>query len=185
MEKRSDKTIIVKDIFMLTLLMVIVMSCRNNTENNTENKAANDSALNDLPDTTTYHNDSVMTIRINNGTNCFAYIRDQDTISLTLTLQDSLVNGKLIYNFYEKDKNIGTLNGFLRGDTLLATYTYLSEGARSVRQVAFLVKGNILQEGTGSMKEQNGRLVFSSKKDINFNNNIILEPIDCNVFPVK
>ena len=94
---------------------------------------------------------------------------------MQLTLKDTLASGSLVYNFYEKDKNKGTFKGTLKKDTLLANYTFSSEGIFSVRQVVFLAKGNILLPGSGSMKEQKKRLVFSNKKDITFDDNIILK----------
>ena len=123
--------------------------------------------------------DTAAEVKTGEGTSCFAYLQDRDTVMMTLHLAENAASGMLVYNIYEKDKNTGTFNGLLMGDTLLVSYSYLSEGVRSVRQVIFLVKGNVLLQGSGSMKDQNGKLVFSNRNDINFNSNILLESVDC------
>lgn len=157
-------------------LLMLAISCQNKPEQTTTTS---------ITDTVKPVPDSVETVQITNGTTCFAYYKNQDTILMTLHLTDSLATGNLTYNLYEKDKNKGTFQGVLTNDTLIANYTFSSEGTRSVRQVAFLLKGNILQQGFGNMKEQNGRLVFTSKKDIAFDNTMILEPVDCDTHHKK
>ncbi len=166
-----------KYIISLAVIIISLPACRNQPGNIKLNDSVEVSK--NMPDTTVQSVDSVKMIDLNNGTYCFAYTENRDTISMKLILKDSLASGTLIYNLYEKDKNKGTFKGMLRKDTLLADYTFLSEGMRSVRQVAFLVKGNILLPGNGSMKEQRNRLVFSSKNDITFDASITLQPIEC------
>jgi len=56
-----------------------------------------------------------------------------DTIRLNLTQQGTDVSGPLAYLLTEKDSNTGTLSGQMRGDTLIADYTFQSEGEESVR----------------------------------------------------
>ncbi len=166
-----------RKLFYLFCIILTAIGCQNNQPNNMSETVSADTAKPFV--------DSVTTVQTSNGKNCFAYIKNQDTILLTLNLKDTLATGKLVYNLYEKDKNTGTFNGFLRHDTLIANYTFLSEGMTSVRQVAFLLKGDILQQGSGNMKDQNGRLVFTNKKDIVFDNNILLEAVDCDSFDKK
>ena len=180
MENRNYKNRNFKETTLLAAILIL-FSCNNNKikqqqadetqarKGDTEITAADTSSL-----------DKTMT-----GENCFAYIKNHDTILLKMNLKNGIVTGNLTYNLYEKDKNSGTLNGTLKNDTLLANYTYLSEGTSSERQVIFLVKGNVLVQGTGSMKEQNDRFVFTEKKDINFNSSITLESVDCNSFDKK
>ena len=156
--------------YCVLFLFIMLLACNN---------AVPDSHTNiDSPQVTTDTNIGKI-ITLNNGDHCFAYTQNNDTVSLSLHLNDSLVTGKLIYRLYQKDMNAGTLKGLLRGDTLLADYSFLSEGTRSVRQVIFLRKGNILLEGTGSMRETSGRLIFTDIKAVAFNGNIVLEPVDC------
>jgi hypothetical protein len=67
-----------------------------------------------------------------------------DTVSMNLTHLGDSVTGTLVYNFKEKDKNTGTINGRMNGNILIAEYTFLSEGIQSCRQVAFKLEGTIL-----------------------------------------
>ena len=78
---------------------------------------------------------------------CFSAIIKKDTISMYLNVKgNQIASGKLSYKFFEKDKNEGTLVGEIKGDTLFAEYTFMSEGVSSIREVAFLKKGNTYVE---------------------------------------
>lgn len=181
MENREDRKSIFKECAWLTVVLLL-LSCNNSNNNNRVERNAPDSTtqLQKL-DTVKINTDTIAQVKTLTGTNCFAYTKNNDTILLEMNVKNGIIAGKLIYNLYEKDKNTGEVDGILRNDTLLANYTYMSEGTRSVRQIIFLVKGNILVQGSGSMKEQNGRFIFTDKKDINFNSNLILEPANCDV----
>lgn len=112
---------------------------------------------------------------------CYSAIIKKDTISMSVTIhQDKSVTGKLDYNFYEKDKNEGTLVGELKGDTLLADYTFMSEGMSSVRQVAFLKKGNTYVEGFGDVVDDNkGKVTFKDVKQLKFDGKVVMKKVDC------
>lgn len=112
---------------------------------------------------------------------CYTAIIKKDTISMALNVQgDQVTSGKLSYNFYEKDKNEGALVGEIKGDTLFADYTFLSEGVSSVRQVVFLKKGNTYVEGFGDVVDDNkGKVTFKDKKQLKFEGNIVLAKVDC------
>lgn len=111
---------------------------------------------------------------------CYSAIIKKDTISLSLTVKDSsLEEGELHYNFFEKDKNHGTLSGTFKGDTLFADYTFMSEGKESVREVVFLKKGNIFIEGYGDVEEKENKTVFKDKKKLFFDSKIVLSKADC------
>lgn len=111
---------------------------------------------------------------------CYSAIIKKDTISLKLTVKDSsLEEGQLHYNFFEKDKNHGTLAGTFKGDTLFADYTFMSEGKESVREVVFLKKGNIFIEGYGDVEEKGNKTVFKDKKKLFFDSKIVLSKSDC------
>lgn len=110
---------------------------------------------------------------------CYSAISKKDTILLKLEIFPNVVTGILKYNFFEKDKNQGTIDGKLIGDTVYADYSFTSEGKTSVREVAFLIKDNKVTEGFGEMTEQNGKLIFKNRDNINFSNGIHFNPIDC------
>ncbi|MFT2010136.1 hypothetical protein ACMA1I_15790 [Pontibacter sp. 13R65] len=111
---------------------------------------------------------------------CYVYVQKNDTIRLQLTQADTkAVEGTLQYNLYEKDKNKGTITGEMHGDTLFADYTFDSEGVRSVREVAFLRKGNTLVEGFGEVEERSGKMVFRNRSKLKFGNYIVLTETPC------
>lgn len=112
---------------------------------------------------------------------CYSAIIKKDTISMTLNIKgDQLTSGKLSYNFYEKDKSFGTLVGKIKGDTLFADYAFMSEGVATVRQVAFLKKGNSYVEGFGDVIDDNkGKVTFKDTKQLKFEGNIVLSKVDC------
>jgi hypothetical protein len=83
----------------------------------------------------------------------------------------------LSYQFNEKDKNKGTVEGKLTGDTLLANYTFMSEGVQSIRQVIFLVRDNVVSEGYGAQQLTDGKMVFINLKEISFGESMPLKKV--------
>lgn len=114
-----------------------------------------------------------------NDKTCYTYMAKRDTVSLSLVKAGNAVTGELNYNFYEKDKNTGTITGLIKGDTILADYTFNAEGSSSVREVIFLKKGDQLLEGYGPMEDKGGKSVFINPKDIKFGGFVTLLPVPC------
>jgi len=110
---------------------------------------------------------------------CYAYMKNRDTVSLSLSEVGNVVTGDLNYNLFEKDKNIGTLAGIVKGDTIIADYTFNAEGTSSVRQVVFLKKDGQLVEGFGPAAEENGKSVFTKLSALEFGDAVVLSPIPC------
>ncbi|MCV9930721.1 hypothetical protein OIU80_00365 [Flavobacterium sp. LS1R47] len=114
------------------------------------------------------------------GKQCFQSITNKDTVILTLnTNSHNEVDGRLTYKIYQKDKNEGTIIGNIKGDTLIADYTFKSEGVSSIREVAFLKKAGTFVEGYGDLIETNGKLVFKDKKLLKFDSKMTLSKVDC------
>ncbi len=111
---------------------------------------------------------------------CYAMISDKDTVLLYITITNNIVTGDLMYSFFEKDKNVGTIQGEMKGDTLFAVYKFISEGKESTREVAFLKKGDVFTEGYGKMNPTTGEPDFTDKASIKFESNVILKKTDCN-----
>jgi hypothetical protein len=111
---------------------------------------------------------------------CYKGILKQDTITMSLVIKDNLItDGKLSYHFFEKDKNEGTLKGEIKGDTIYADYTFMSEGQQSVREVAFLKQGDTYIEGYGDVKEYNGKMIFKDVKHLKFDSKTVLVKLAC------
>ncbi|RZK47829.1 MAG: hypothetical protein EOO87_21210, partial [Pedobacter sp.] len=99
---------------------------------------------------------------------CYKYAKNGDTATLTLMTSGNVTSGKLNYKLREKDSNTGTIKGEMRGDTLLAEYTFNSEGRESVRQVAFIKKGDQLLEGFGDVEQKDGKMVFKNTPKLTY-----------------
>jgi len=109
---------------------------------------------------------------------CYAYQEGRDTVYMQLDTDGKNAKGELSYSLFEKDSNKGTFNGEFIGDTLIADYSFESEGTRSIRQVAFLREGERLVEGYGESIEQNGRMVFKNLQDLRFGS-LMLTKVEC------
>lgn len=110
---------------------------------------------------------------------CYTYIKNKDTASLSLMSSGAMVTGELDYELYEKDSNHGLIKGEMRGDTLVADYTFGSEGTQSIRQVAFLKKDGQMLEGFGDVVEENGKMIFKSISTLKFGDAIAFTKVNC------
>ena len=111
--------------------------------------------------------------------NCYIGVIGRDSIFLKIEQFPNVVSGTLEYKFYEKDNNSGEINGKMNGDTLVADYTFSSEGIKSIRQVAFVIKEDLVIEGYGEMEDKNGKMVFKNLQKLNFNTNTNLKKSTC------
>ena len=123
-------------------------------------------------------------VKLNNDSSavvsqCYTYLKDNDTIRLNITISDKTFTGHMLYQLKEKDRNDGTLRGTINGDTLIADYTFSSEGMLSMRQVAFLKEQNNLKEGFGELKLNNNQWVFTNPQELQFTG-FVLTPTPCN-----
>lgn len=150
--------------FFLLVCLRICSSCNNTAE--TKNLTDKDSG-------------EVMSSGNTETTQCYLGIPGKDSIFLQLHIDNNTVSGDLEYKRFEKDRNKGTIKGMFRGDTLVADYTFMSEGVMSVREVMFLKKGDVLMEGFGDVEEKNGKMVFKNTGDVNFDEFMLLKQNDC------
>jgi hypothetical protein len=110
---------------------------------------------------------------------CYQYAANKDTIRLQMNQAGEKVSGTLLYSLYEKDRNQGIIAGTLKGDLLLADYTFQSEGMTSVRQVAFKRKGNGWVEGYGDIITKNDTVSFRNADSLRFDNTSELGEVAC------
>ena len=144
------------------LVYFLIVTCNNNGTSNTENSASQTDK--------TAKNSSV---------NCYSYANANDTITLKLTQVGESITGTLVYKLYEKDKNMGTIEGRMRGDLFVADYTFMSEGVTSTRQIAFKKKQNYFVEGYGDIDTNNDKVTFKNLDSLQFNDSIKLTEIEC------
>lgn len=110
---------------------------------------------------------------------CYSYFSANDTITLILKGPDTALHGSLVYMLNGKDRNIGTLVGKMSGDTLLADYTYQSEGQSSMREVAFLRKEGQMLQGFGPVQVKDNHQYFSDRGKLQFSSNMALTNQHC------
>ncbi len=151
----------------LLLIATILTGCGTEKTTATESATATEITTGSAPPVTT------------GASGCYALIAAGDTVRLNLSQQDSVVTGTLLYQLAGKDRNTGTLRGQMRGDTLLARYTFQSEGQESVREVAFLAKDGGFAEGYGDVQEQNGAMVFTPGAFLTFETDRVLTKEAC------
>ena len=116
----------------------------------------------------------------NAGPSCYCFTTDRDTVYLVLDPpMGGKITGELSYDFFERDGNIGFIEGRVHGDTLIADYTFLSEGMVSVREVGFLLAEDQVIEGYGDVDYVDGRMVFWHKDSLDFSNGLVMPRIPC------
>jgi len=99
---------------------------------------------------------------------CYAFHEGGSSIELHLEVAGNAVSGNLVYSLEEKDKNTGTIQGTVKGNTVDAYYTFTSEGVNSVREVIFQWVDNSLVEGIGEHIERNDTSFYADKKKVTF-----------------
>lgn len=99
---------------------------------------------------------------------CYEMVIRKDTATLELTVQDSTVTGKLVYDWFEKDGNSGTIKGVLRDSLIIADYHFESEGLMSVREVVLRIQNNTLAQGFGELSDNNGKVVYSDPSNLQY-----------------
>ncbi|TDQ07524.1 hypothetical protein [Pedobacter metabolipauper] len=110
---------------------------------------------------------------------CYTYTKNRDTAYLKLNVSGEELTGDLNYSLYEKDRNSGTIAGEIKGDTIIAEYTFDSEGMRSVREVVFLKKDGKLYEGFGDVTEKGGKTLFKNRADLKFTDAMVFSKTEC------
>ncbi|HLP20142.1 MAG TPA: hypothetical protein VK174_07575 [Chitinophagales bacterium] len=144
-----------KHILSILTVAVLLSACNNKPQAVEETEAVN-------MDTTT------VTTAVTNSINCYAFTSKGLTVNMYIEQYGEEVTGRLTYDFAEKDDNEGLLKGRFYGDTLIADYAFKSEGTTSIREVAFIKKGNQLTEGYGDVAEKDGKMVFKNRSSLSF-----------------
>ncbi|RYG73773.1 hypothetical protein EON80_03005 [bacterium] len=99
---------------------------------------------------------------------CYEWRAGNSIATAKINIKNDSVNGTLNYLFEEKDNSRGSIAGVLHGDTIIADYTYTSEGKWSVMEVIFLLQGDKLIQGHGDMQVKGNRIVYVNPGKLNF-----------------
>lgn len=163
-------------LFLYAFLIALLLACNNN------NKPAT-TDLQDAVSEGSVHAGAGDTIATGAQpfvlTGCYEMTLKKDSAFLDLQVVDTFITGSLTFNFFEKDKNSGTLKGVLRNDRIVADYTFQSEGVTSVREVIFMIEDGTLLQAYGELKEQGGKLVFADKENLQFQKPNPFIKVDC------
>ena len=145
-----------KAVLFINAVVIILISC--NTESGNESKTGKD--------TTT--SKSSATNAPSSVTGCYSMVQQRDSVLLNLHVTDSVVTGNLQFRRFEKDRNNGTIQGVVRGDMIIANYTFQSEGTTSVREVVFFIRNGSLFEGYGEIVVKNDTAKFVDTGQLQF-----------------
>lgn len=110
---------------------------------------------------------------------CYAYMKNGDSIWLKVEIFPNVATGVLTYQLSGKDKNVGTFDGRLQGDTLVADYTFRSEGKVTVRQIIFKLSAAQAREAYGKMRDYEGKMIYDDLSAINFTKGLALDSVSC------
>lgn len=102
----------------------------------------------------------------NTSATCYMKTVGKDTFLLQVLVEGEEVNGVLDYDFFEKDKSSGILEGKLTDNILRASYTYQAEGTKSTRNVVFKLMGDQAYEGLADSADTQGNPVFNASNEL-------------------
>ena len=151
--------------FLLVFAVFLLFACNNAEES-------------PVPTTDTIHTDSLEIVPVA-IVQCYENQNGADTVQLRIADSSGMISGNLNYRIEGKDANTGSFSGKWFGDTLIADYSFRSEGVRSVRQIAFLKKDSFLIEGFGPVTQENKQMKFKSRDSLSFNEVNRLSLVPC------
>lgn len=154
-----------KKLALLTLALVTIVACKNNTKTENESVTKEENAAEEVAENPILE------------TSCYEYNSDGNTIKMEITDINERITGNLSIAYAEKDSNQGKFVGNLNGDKLIGTYTFNAEGKESSRELAFLVKDNQIIEGYGELVENGTK--FKDTSSIKYSSSMPLKKVDC------
>lgn len=150
---------------ILLLIIIVFTSCKHSSE---------DRKSEEKPIQTIIEQISTSSLEVG----CYFYSDGKNIINFEILETEGEINGNLIFNLYQKDSNKGTFKGYISEDKLFGIYTFESEGIKSSREVAFMIKDNLLIEGYGELNESGN--AFRNKDKIQYTSEMPLKKTDCN-----
>jgi hypothetical protein len=116
---------------------------------------------------------------LTNINGCYEMVMNRDTVLLQLAMTGDSINGNLVYNLFQKDRNEGELKGEIKDSLIFADYTFQSEGTTSVREVIFKITGNYLIPAYGDLESDNGKIIFSDHSQLQYLNDHPFIKVEC------
>ncbi len=130
----------------------------------------------------TFQSAHVDTVTVQPGssvTNCYMYVLKRDTVLLQLQQKGKRITGVMSFDNYQKDSSHGDITGYVNGDTLYVMYDFMSEGMRSVMEIALLKSGNSLIRGVGPLTNKGDTVLYKDHQSIDYQAGQKLDPVDC------
>ncbi len=146
---------------IMFITFVFVAGCNSKREANTDSVVAKEDTVTELR----YVTKAPLGLP-----GCYSWTAGRDTATVHLQVTENQVTGNLIYDWSEKDRNSGTLQGVLQDSLVVANYTFQSEGMTSVREVVFKIKGDSLVEGFGDFNTSGDTIKYKNKAQLQFQN---------------
>lgn len=110
---------------------------------------------------------------------CYQMIIGKDTADLQLTDSAGSYSGKLVYNRFEKDDNVGTVTLTPVRNELTGWYTFMSEGMESKRQIAFKTIDKNLAEGYGEIRVSKDTAFYKYPAALQFEEKHTFNKVNC------
>lgn len=110
---------------------------------------------------------------------CYTQVAQRDTALLQLVNKDSHINGTLSYNYYQKDRNDGTVEADISGNIVSGWYIFKSEGVVSVRQVLWKINGEELWPGMGEVVQKNDTTRFAQPDQLQYDSLHPFKKVPC------
>jgi len=110
-------------------------------------------------------------------TGCYCYDDGNNVINFEMITFGDQIMGALTYSLEGKDITIGTFEGYLSEQKLFGMYNFSSEGVKSTREIAFILKDDQLIEGYGELDESGNS--FRNKDNISYSSTMPLTKTDC------
>jgi hypothetical protein len=139
-------------LYFAAAALLTMFSCQQSTRTTTETEGKDSSAA------------TPASAIVAAGPQCFTRISGKDTSYLQFETDNEVINGKLEYRIFEKDKNQGAITGTINNNIIEAEYRFMSEGQTSVRPVVFKLENNQVFEAIPSSLDKEGVPVF--EKDL-------------------
>ena len=105
----------------------------------------------------------------------YSSLKKQDTASIMLVIQGSLVSGRFSNFPYQKDARIGTITGTQTGDIIKGIWRYRQEGMQDSIRFEFKIQNDKLLQKATTFDQITGREVLSDTAAFR----LVFEKVNC------
>ena len=150
---------------LYVFIAIILFACNSSTN---ENTIGEDSST--MPGTDKLVNDHI---------GCYMKVTGRDTTILMLEQVGDDLNGKMIFDNYQKDGSSGTVNGRREGEIIRLWYDFFSEGMNSKMEIYFKFEEGKLIRGIGEIDVKNDSAFYKNVQTIGYPATETFEKVAC------